>query len=217
MAISMRSLRIATRWEQHHGVAWKYCVLRVTFASWIDCETRHGLRQTSVDCAFVKIDAWLFLVVEMVGVNSPLCCLPIAWSLAFLNSPILLLLQFTILDCLLRSYRAIHSAAWLSSWTIKRPFCLSFWWHSFLAPRLHDRLHAIGNAFHHLSSRRLHLGAISNYLTACPLPFASWSGLLTEIQTDATSTERIHSLRQRLVHAKGLQHSSVKVETSHTA
>ena len=51
MSISMRSLTNATRWEQRHGLVWMYCVLRVTFANWIDCEKRHGLRQTSVDCA----------------------------------------------------------------------------------------------------------------------------------------------------------------------
>ena len=34
-------------------------------------------------------------------------------------------------------------------------------------------------------------------------------------QTYATLTDRIHSLRQRLIHAGGLPHSSVKMETSH--
>jgi hypothetical protein len=41
--------------------------------------------------------------------------------------------------------------------------------------------------------------------------------LQIESQTYATSTEQIHSLHQRLVHAGGLPHFSVKVETSHTA
>ena len=35
--------------------------------------------RTSVDCAFVEIEAWPFLVVEMENVNSQLCCLPIAY------------------------------------------------------------------------------------------------------------------------------------------
>jgi hypothetical protein len=41
--------------------------------------------------------------------------------------------------------------------------------------------------------------------------------LRTENQIYATSTEQIHSLRPRLVHAGGLPHFSVKVETLHTA
>ena len=53
ISMSTRSLKNATRWEQRHGLVWMYYVLRVTFASWIDCETRHGWRRTSVDCAFV--------------------------------------------------------------------------------------------------------------------------------------------------------------------
>ena len=35
-----------------------YCVLRVTIANWIDCETRHGWRRTFIGCAFVKAAAF---------------------------------------------------------------------------------------------------------------------------------------------------------------
>jgi len=41
--------------------------------------------------------------------------------------------------------------------------------------------------------------------------------LRTENQIYATSTEQIHSSHQHRVHAEGLLHFSVKVETSHTA
>ena len=43
------------------------------------------------------------------------------------------------------------------------------------------------------------------------------TGLRTENQIYATSTEQIHSSHQHRVHAEGLLHFSVKVETSHTA
>ena len=49
--LSMRYLRNATRREQRHGLAWKYCELRVIFVNWKDCKMRRGLRRTSVDCA----------------------------------------------------------------------------------------------------------------------------------------------------------------------
>ena len=112
----MRSLKSATRWELRHGLVWMYYVLRVTCASWTDCETRHGWRWTSVDFAFVWTEAWPFLVVERVSVNSLLCYLPIAWQPAFLNSPVLLLLHYRTEAYLWRSRLVFNSAAWLSSW-----------------------------------------------------------------------------------------------------
>ena len=85
--------------------------------------------------------------------------------------------------------------------------CLSFWWRNFLAPHPHDRLYAIANAFPRLSLQGLHPGAISNYWTASPLPYAFCSGVRIENQTYATSTERIHSLHLHRVHEEGLPHS----------
>ena len=62
----------------------------------------------------------------------------------------------------------------------------------------------------------LHPSAISNYRTACPLPCDSCSGLRTETQIYATSTEQLHNSHQHRVHAEGLLHFSVRVGTSHT-
>ena len=52
---SIRALKSATRWERRLGLVWMYCVLKVTFASWTDCETRHVLRRTYLDYPFTYV------------------------------------------------------------------------------------------------------------------------------------------------------------------